>query len=217
MSSKAYIVPEDNLTFMDQQKYRIGAMAAGIQRAYSLGLVSWNRQDMALPPDAQFPDSPDYNALFNYLAAGNWPRNLDVREFQPTLDAGAGAAADFWNTAALAAVGTEYSCIGAVAVAPAANRIKRVVAWYRVAVLTTPFPCNRLLFRRNTATGLLQAEFDLEQLSMELRPCGYLSEPVVWDNNVAYAINVMAMIATGVAAKVVLNGLVFEPAGTTNV
>jgi hypothetical protein len=78
-------------------------------------------------------------------------------------------------------------------------------------------PVNRLLFRRNTITGLLQYEFDLEQLINEQRVVGYFSEPVVWDNNTAYSMSVLCMIATGVVAKVVVSNFVVEPAGTTNV
>jgi hypothetical protein len=143
--------------------------------------------------------------------------NLDAREFQPILDAGAGSNLDYWYTAALAAVGTEYSAMGAVTAAPATNRLKRIVVWYKVQILTTPVPVNRLLFRRNTATGLLQAEFDLQQLATMLRVDGFFSELVVWDNNTAYAINVLCSIATGVAATVIPGNIVLEPAGTTNV
>ncbi len=217
MSSKAYIVPSDFVTMMDQAMYRTKALAGGILRAYDLGVQSWQQDDMPLPPDGSNPKIPDKNALIRWLAGGNWPRNLDAREFQPNLDAGAGAALDFWFTAALAAVGTEYSCMGAVAAAPAANRIKKIVVFYKVQVLTTPMPVNRLLFRRNNATGLLQAEFDLQQLSTMQRQDGFFSEPVVWDNNTPYSINALCQIATGVAAQVIPGNILIEPAGTTNV
>ena len=217
MSSKAYIVPSDFVTDTDQAKDRIAALAGGICRAYDLGVQSWDQKDVPLPADAANPQIPDITALKGWLAQGHWPKNLDAREFQPILDAGSGAGTDFWFTAALAVVGTEYSCIGAVAAAPAANRIKKIVVFFGVQILTTPMPVNRLLFRRNTATGLLQAEFDLQQLSTMLRQDGFFSEPVVWDNNTAYAVNALCQIATGVASGVILKNVVLEPAGTTNV
>ncbi len=218
MSSKAYLVPEDNLTYMDQQRYRIAALAGGVQRAYNMGVATWDHDKLPLTPDRKFPNCPDLGQLKDYIGGGGWPDNLDVRQFQPNLDAGAGAALDFWFTAAMAgALGTEVSAIGAVIPAPALNRIKKIVSWWRVSVLTSPMPMSRLLFRRNGVGGLLQAEFDLEQLACEERVVGYFSEPVVWDNNTPYAITVAVMIATGVAAKLILDNFVIEPAGTTNV
>ncbi len=217
MSSKAYLVAEDDLTFMDQQKYRIGALAGAVQRAYNLGVASWDRVKVPLPEDKKYTNTPDIEALKAFIAAGGWPENLDVRQFQPTLDAGAAAAADFWNTAALAALGTEYSCLGAVPVAPAAARIKKIVTFFRVSIPTSPLPVNRLLFRRNAINGNLQAEFDLEQLACQQRVVGYFSEPVVWDNNTAYAVNALCSILTGVACKVIIDNFLVEPAGTVNV
>ena len=218
MSSKAYLVPMDFVTPSNQEKYRVKALAAGIQRCYNLGIQSWDKLEMPLPADPATPTIPEKSALIKWLAAGNWPRNLDAREFQPNLDAAVGAALDFWNTAPLiGALGTEYSCLGATAVAAAANRIKKIVVFFSVQIITSPLPVNRLLFRRNNATGLLQAEFDLEQLATMQRVAGFFSEPVVWDNNTAYAVNAASCIATGVACKLILGYIVLEPAGTTNV
>lgn len=217
MSSKAYIVPSDFVTPTEQRLYRTKALAAGICRAYDMGIQSWDVKDVPLRPDASRPTTPDIGELTKWLSAGNWPRNLDAREFQPNLDAAAGAAVDFWFTAALAAVGGEVSAMGAVAVAPAANRIKKIVVFFKVQVFTAPMPVNRLLFRRNAAAGLLQAEFDLQQLATMQRQDGFFSEPVVWDNNTAYAINVVCQIATGVAAQVIPGNILIEPAGSTNV
>ena len=218
MSSKAYIVPSDFVTPANQDNYRVKALAAGIQRGYNLGIQSWDKIEMPLPADPATPTIPEKNALIKWLAAGNWPRNLDAREFQPNLDAAVGAAVDFWNTAPLiGALGTEYSCLGATAVAAAANRIKKIVVFFSVQIITSPLPVNRLLFRRNNATGLLQSEFDLEQLATMQRVAGFFSEPVVWDNNTAYAVNAASCIATGVACKLILGNIVLEPAGTTNV
>lgn len=217
MSSKAYTIASDFLPPGKQEDYRVGALAAGIQRAYSLGIQSWDKMNVPLEADRNTPSTPALGPLINWLRAGNWPANLDAREYEQILDDGAGAGADYWFTAALASVGTEYSLLGAVAVAPAANRIKKITVFYGVQILTTPMPINRILFRRNAANGLLQAEFDTMQLATMLRQDGFFSEPVVWDNNTAYAVNGLCSIATGVAATVILKNFVFEPAGTTNV
>ncbi len=217
MSSKAYLIPEDNLTFSDQQKYRVGALAAGVQRAYNRGIASWDQIKLPLSPDANFKNTPDIGELKQYIASGGWPDNLDAREFQPILDAGAGAGLDFWYTSPLLVVGNEYPCIGVVNPALGANRINKIVSWYRVQVVTTPMPVNRILFRRNLLTGLLQYEFDLQQIASEERTVGYFSEPVVWDNNTNYSLSVLCRIATLVVAEVVVDNFVIEPAGTTNV
>jgi hypothetical protein len=213
MSSKAFIIPTDSLTFMDQKNLRIKALAGGVQRSYVLGVQTWDKEDMPLPPSKQNVSTPDYDALVAFISGGGWPKNLDVREFQPILDAG--TALDQWNTAALAAVGTEYSIFQAIAAPAIALRTKKLVVWYKVQVETVPLPVSRLVFRRNVAAGNLQAEFDLEQLATQLRVDGYFSEPVIWDNNTAYAINVMAR-QIAAAARVIPGNFVFEPAGTTN-
>lgn len=217
MSSKAFVIPTDDLTFMDKQRYRIGALAAGIQRCYNMGIATWDKGDTPLPADPAIPTMPEYSALFDWISRGNWPKNLDAREFQPNLDAGAGAALDWFFTANLVAVGAEYSCLGAVAVAPAAARIKKIVVWYKVLLNTNPPHVNRLLFRRNAAAGLLQAEFDLQQLFNQIRVEGFFSEPVIWDNNTAYAVNALCHIITNAPENVVITNFLFEPAGTTNV
>ncbi|MDD5510848.1 MAG: hypothetical protein PHI12_08560 [Dehalococcoidales bacterium] len=217
MSSKAFLIETDSMTYSDQQRLRTAALAGAVQRAYNQGIAPWDKEDLPLKNDSKFADTPDLSELIDYIARGGWPKNLDAREFQPTLDAGAGAAADFWNTPVLAAVGTEYSCLGAVGVAPAASRTNKIVVWYKIQIITTPLPVNRLLFRRNTATGLLQAEFDLEQVSGGERVDGYFSEPQVWDKTTPYAINAMCMLLTNAACKVVLGNFVVEPAGQTNV
>jgi len=218
MSSKAYIVPSDFTPPTKQEDYRVGALAAGMQRAYKLGVQSWDHKNVPLSPDQNDPTVPVLSELIAWLRKGNWPQNLDAREFEPIIDAGAGANLDFWYTAALAAIGTEYSITGAVSPCPAINRVKRIVVFYGVQVVTSPCPVNRLVFRRNTAvTGLLQAEFDLQQLATMLRVDGFFSEPVVWDNNTAYSVAALCQIATGVAANVIPKNFVIEPAGTVNV
>lgn len=214
MSSKAYIIPTDSLTFQQQQEYRVNALCAGIARCFGPNSIAvWDPGEFGQP--SQINGVPTLASIKAFLLSGGWPKSLDVREFQPILDAG--AALDQWNTAALAAVGTEYSIFQAVAAPAAALRVKKLVVWYKVSIDTIPVPISRLVFRRNAAAGLLQSEFDIEQLVNQIRLDGYFSEPVIWDNNTAYAINAMARIATGVLARVIMGNLLFEPAGTTNV
>jgi hypothetical protein len=66
-----------------------------------------------------------------------------------------GAALEQWNTAALAVVGTPYSCFQAIA-APtlAANKL---AVFYGVAITTAPVPVSRLTFRAGGAAGNILA------------------------------------------------------------
>jgi hypothetical protein len=204
MGSRQYIIPTDSMTLTDQKEYRTKALAAGISRAFLKNVGS----------AADIPNSADPNSVFAYLMAGGiWPPSLDVRDFQPILDAG--CALDQWLTAALAAVGTAYSCLQAVATAPVALRNNKLLVIYKVAVVTAGFPVSRLIFRTAVAGNFI-AQFDLEPLINQRTPEGYLSEPVVIDPNITFAAQVLASAATGAAAKVVLGNFLFEPSGQTN-
>jgi len=134
---------------------------------------------------------------------------LNVRSFENILDAG--TALEQYNTAALAAVGTAYSCFQAVA-APilAANKL---AVFYGVAIETTPSPVSLLTFRSGGAGGNIIAEFDLEQIATCQVVAGYFSEPVVIDPTRNFAVQVTARIATGVLARVQLKAFIVEPAG----
>lgn len=204
MGSRQYIIPTDSMTLTDQKEYRTKALAAGIARAFLKGIGN----------PADIPNGTDPNSVYAYLmAGGTWPVSLDVRDFQPILDAA--CALDQWLTAALAAVGTAYSCLQAVATAPIANRQNKLLVVYKVSVVTAGFPVSRLIFRSN-ATGNLLGQFDLEPLIGQRTPEGYLSEPMVFDPNLTFAAQVLASAATGAVAKVVLGNFLFEPAGQTN-
>lgn len=207
MGSLNTILPIGSMTLTDQKDYRMMAIAAGIERAAEkkIGSVADEIPGFRGAPDADARVA----AILRFLKGGNLPGSIDIREFQPILDAG--AALDQWNTAALAAVGVNYSCFQAIA-APvmAANRL---AVFYKVGIETVPLPVSRLTFRSGGAAGNTVAIFDLEQLVNRLETEGYLSEPVVFDPTMTFAVQVMARIATGVLARVQLGGLIFEPAG----
>ncbi len=212
MSSRNYIIESEDLSLSDRQKYRLGAMAAGVVACFDNSIGSWNPKEIPASNGVK----PVTNDIMTFLmkSGGEPPESIDVREFQPILDAG--SALDQWNTAALAAVGTEYSCFQAVAVPAVALRSKKLVVWYRVQIDSVPLPVSRLVFRRNAAAGITTAEFDLEQLATGQKVDGYLSEPQIWMPNMPHAINAMCRIATGLLARVILGNFVFEPAGSTN-
>ena len=141
-----------------------------------------------------------------------------MREFQPLLDAG--ATLDQWNTNPLVTVGLEYSVFNGAAVPAIALRVKKLVIWYKVQILTNPMPVSRLVFRRTNATGTIMAQYDLQQLATGEKMDGYLSEPVIWHPSLPYTLNVQAKgmpaVSTAVLAEVALGNFVFEPGGATD-
>lgn len=136
-----YITPVESLTLSDQKEYRMRAVAAGIARAMAKDI---GNEDDIPSLAGQTNEMARMTTVLNHLkGGGEWPRSLDCREFQPTLDAG--ATNDFWETAALAARGTAYTVFnGAAAPTLAANK---EAVFYKVGIFTTTLPVSRLTFR----------------------------------------------------------------------
>ena len=144
------------------------------------------------------------------LGVAGSANELTIRPFDPLLDAGAALAQ--WRTAALAVIGTEYSCFQAVPAPILANN--KCAVFYKIGCEEVPMPVARLRIR-TAAAGNLMAEFDLEQFVNAWTQEGYFSQPVPIDPTMTFAINVTARIATGLFARVQLGGLVAEPTGQT--
>lgn len=197
MGSVNYLNPVDSMTLSDQKEFRLRALAAGLARAAykKLGSVGDNLTDR--------------NEAYRAITQGEWPKSLDCREFQPTLDAA--AAVDQWNTPVLAAIATAVSVFGTAA-APVLGANK-IAVFYKVGIETAPMPVYRLIFRSGGATGNIIGVFDLEQLINQQTWVGYFSEPIVIDPTTTFSVQVLPRIATAVLARVQLGGLIFEPAG----
>ena len=209
MGSMKYVIPTGSMTLTDQKEYRIKAIAAGLERAAEKKIGTFS--DDEIPNYASLKSEQRYQNILGLLLSGRWPAAFDVREFQPILDAV--TAADQWNTAALAAVGTAYSCLQAVpAPVMAANKL---AVFYKIGVETVPMPVSRVTFRSGGAVGNILAIFDLEQLVNRLECDGYFSEPVVIDPTLTYAVQALCRIATTVLARVQLGAYIVEPAGQT--
>lgn len=210
MGSKNYILPEGSLTLNDQRNYRLSAIAAGLARATEKKIGTISDDEIAGYSRIGTPAQRQL-AIKVALDAGWWPTSMDVREFQPIADAG--AALDQWNTAALAVVGTAYSCFQAIA-APAMGANKLGVFW-KVGVETAPMPVSRLIFRTGGAAGNIVGVYDLEQLANMLESVGYLSEPVVIDPTITFAVQALCRIAIAAIGRVQLGAFIIEPAGQT--
>ncbi len=211
MGNRQYLQLSEDLTATDRANYRARALASGILACFENNIGTWDPKE--IPASGPKPTLED---VMSFLVKSKYepPASIDIREFQPILDAG--SALDQWNTAALAVVGNEYSCFQAIAAPAGALRNKKLVVWYRLQVETVPCPVSRLVFRRNAAAGIPMAQFDIEQILTGQKVDAYLSTPQIWLPTLNYAINVMARIATGVLARVILGNFVFEPAGNTN-
>jgi hypothetical protein len=198
------------MTLTDQKDYRIGAIAAGVERAAEKGIGNISDD---IPGVAGVNDKDArVGAILAYLVAGNLPKSIDIREMQVITDIPA-IVLDQWNTAPLLVIGTAYSAFQAVA-APvmAANRL---AVFYKVGIeAVAPINVSRLTFRSGGAAGNIIGMFDLEQLVNRLETDGYFSEPVIIDPTATYAVQLTCRIASGVFERVQLGCFVFEPAGT---
>ena len=133
------------------------------------------------------------------------------REFAPIADAG--AAADQWNTAVLAVIGTAVSVFQAIpSPTLAANKL---AVFYGVAITTAPVPVSRLVFRHGGVGGNIVAVFDLERIINAQTVEGYFGQPVPWDPNTQMTVQVIPSIATGALCRVVLWNWLIEPIGPT--
>ena len=211
MSRLNILTPTEGLTLTDRKSYRVAAIAAGIERAYQKKVGS--RDDIPGLSE-NLPIDQRVAIISSFVKSGQIPLSLNIREFQPVLDAGVVAAAnDFWTTAALAAVGTAYTIFGGAApiLAPV-NGANQIVIFWKAGVETAGFPVGRLTFRTGGIAGNILAEYDLEQLANWTVPEGYFSEPVVIDPTITYAVQVLCRIATGAVARVQLGATVIAGA-----
>lgn len=191
MGNLNYVIPQDEMSVSDRQRYRKEAAIRLVQRA--LGQSRATQQDLEL------------------VSAGRAPKSVDIRDFQNILDAG--TAVDHWRTAALAAVGTAYSCFQAIGAPTLANN--KFAIFYKISVETIPMPVSRVIFRSGGAVGNILGVFDTEPLATQQALAGYMTEPVVVDPTITWAIQVLCRIATGAFARVQIGSLVLEPAGQT--
>lgn len=211
MSSISVLIPIGSMTLTDQKEYRLKALSAGFARSHKSGVGK------ILPEEISGFDSlgtqAKINAVYQKLLTGWVPHEIDVHELQNlAADVTAAPAVNDWLTAALAVVGTAYSCFQAVNPTVPANKLH---VYWKVSVETVPPPVNWLTFRTQGAVGNVVGLFDLSMLYTRQDTEGYFSEPIVYDPTTPYAVQATARIATGLAARVILGAYVFEPANTT--
>jgi len=202
----------NDMTLTDKKEYRLNALAAGLERCglKNIGDIKADVPGLATIPDAN--KAARVKLIHDFIATGQWPRSIDQRELAPLTDLVVPTALDMWLTAALAVVGTPYSCFQAVA-APQLI-VGHLMVCYAVSVesAVVPMPVSRLIFRRGGAAGNIQAQFDMEPMGVRWETDAFLSEPVVIDPQDVFAIQVICR-AVAAATIVHIHNFLFESAG----
>lgn len=216
MASRNYLINTVDMSLTDRKQYRMTALASGLERC---GLKNIGDINSDVPGLSRL-DIADKDArvklIHDFISTGQWPRSIDQRELQPIVagpDLVAGTALDMWLTAALAVIGTPYSCFQAIA-APQLNQGKLMVC-YGVSVesAVVPMPVSRLIFRRGGAAGNIQAVFDMEPMGVRQETDAFFSEPVVIDATEIFAIQVICR-AVAAATIVHVHNFLFESSGS---
>lgn len=216
MSMRNYLINSEDMSLTDKKQFKANALAAGLERCEVKGIGDLTADIPAVGTIASSNKPARVKAIYDVVIRGDFPDSIDQRElvFGPARsDLVVACALDAWNTAALAAIGGAVSCFQAVA-APQLN-INRLCVFYGVSIINAPVPVSWLLFRTGGAVGNVVAMFDLQPQQTRLAYDCYFSEPVVYDPQEVFAVQVIASIATAAAAQVCLHNFLFGPAGQT--
>lgn len=213
MASRNYLIMSNDMSLSDRKDYRLTALACGLERCGTKGIGDINADIPGLQSIPVASKDARVAQIKSYIQTGKCPKSIDQRELAPLTDFVAAAAQDSWLTVALAAVGTPYSALNALAAytLPAG----RLMVCYAVSVesVAVPMPVSRLIFRRNGAAGNILAQYDMEPLGVRWEPDAFFSEPVVIDPQEPFAIQVLCRNATGVGERVHIHNFLFESAG----
>ena len=215
MPSRNYLVMSSDLTLMDKKNLRTKALAAGLERCGITGIGDINGDIPGLQSVPQTEKNQRVALIASYIKTGKWPESIDQRELAPLTDMVVAAAQDSWLTAALAAVGTAYTCLNAVG-APQLN-VGLLMVCYAVSVesVNPLMPASRLIFRRGGVAGNIQAQFDMEPMGVRLETDAFFSEPVVIDPQEVFAIQALCRVATAIGERIHIHNFLFESSGNT--
>ena len=212
MASRNYLINSNDMTLTDKKDYRTKALAAGLERCAlkSIGDINADVPSLGAIPEAN--KDARVKQIKDYIETGAWPKTIDQRELAPLTDLVVPTALDMWLTAALAAIGTPYSCFQAVA-APQLI-VGKLMVCYAASVesAVVPMPVSRLIFRRGGVAGNIQAQYDMEPMGVRQEPDAFFSEPVVIDPNDVFAIQVLCR-AIAAATIVHIHNFLFEGSG----
>lgn len=215
MGSRNYLINVNDMSYTDRANYKLSALAAGIDRCAIKGVgdVYSDMPELQNILVANHKDRVDL--IKTRLATGWWPPSLTQRELTPALngDLTAATALDSWLTAALAAVGTFYSCFQAVASPQLAQ--SKLMVLYGMSVDSTgvPLPISRIVIRKGGATGNISAQYDTEEQEIRQDVDAFFSEPQVIDPQQSFAVQVRCRNATGNPEIVHIHNFLFEKSG----
>lgn len=213
MASRNYLIISNDMSLSDKKRYRMSALAAGLERCEPASIGSINADIPGLEPIPSANKEQRVAHIQSYISTGQWPRSIDQRELAPLTDFVAAAAQDSWLTVALA-VGGVVSALNALAAYqfPAG----RMMVCYGVSVESAivPMPVSRLIFRRAGVAGNIQAQFDMEEMGVRLEPDAFFSEPVVIDPQEIFAIQVLGRAVSAAGERVHVHNFLFESSGT---
>jgi len=213
MASRNYLIMSGDISITDKKDYRMNALAAGLERCGLKGIGDINADVLGLEAIPQNNKASRVKAIKDYIAQGTWPKSIDQRELAPLTDLVVPAAQDSWLTAALAAVGTPYTCLNALATPQLLQGLLMVCYGISVESAAVPMPVSRVTFRRGGAAGNIQAQFDMEPMGVRQEVDAFFSEPVVIDPNEVFAIQVLCRNATLAFERVHVHNFLFESAG----
>lgn len=216
MSLKSYLINEEDVSLAQKAEFKLSALGAGLERCGVKGIGNVEADIAGLERVSQADKAQRVAVIKNFIRGGDWPKSIDQRELVTgplRTDFVVATALDAMVTAPLAAVGVAYSCFQAVA-APQ-MLINRLVVFYGISINVAPNPVSYLIFRTGGAAGNVKAMFDLQGQNTRLQYDCFLSEPVVYDPQEVFAVQVVASIATGAAAAVHLHNFLFGPEGQT--
>ncbi len=214
MASRNYLIMTEDMSLSDKKEYRINALAAGLERCGLKSIGDIEADVPGLQAIGVANKEARVAAIKNYIATGRWPRSIDQRELQPLqlTDLVAVAAQDSWLTVALAVGGvvSALNALGAYALVQG-----HLMVCYGVSVESpiVPMPVSRLIFRRGGAAGNIQAQFDMEPMGVREVADAFLSEPVVFDPQDVFAIQVMGRAIVAGGARVHIHNFLFESSG----
>jgi len=207
MASRNQLIPDSRATQTDQKNYVIEAVAAGLERCQLKGIGNLNADIPGLESIAAKDLRVRVDLIKKYLQTGLWPKSIEMAPLDPTTELVAATALDDWLTAALAVVGTFYTCTQAI-VAPQMLAGKLMVCW-GVSLANAPQNVSKLRFRKGGAAANIVAEFDLQELETKQEACGFFAEPVIYDPQDIFAIQARCQNVTGVAERVYIRNFVF--------
>lgn len=216
MSQRNYLINSEDLSLTDKKSYKMYALSAGLERCEVKGIGNLHADIPGLQSISAAQRSGRVELIKKYIETGKFPETVDQRELvtgPARTDFVVATALDEMVTAPLAVVGAAYSCFQAVA-APQ-MLINRLVVFWGVSIEVVPIPVSWLIFRTGGALGNVEAMFDLQPQNTRLSYDAYFSEPIVYDPQEVFAVQVLARIATGAAARIHLHNFLFGPAGQT--